>query len=70
MAVLWYYRLRRIRIVPILTLTRILDTLHLIFIAHALYYYLILNYANPMALPNIIWYVLFMWILLEFVLNV
>ncbi|KAH7923814.1 hypothetical protein BV22DRAFT_1130327 [Leucogyrophana mollusca] len=33
----------------------ILDAIHLAFVAHMIYYYLINNYANPLALPVIVW---------------
>lgn len=34
---------------------RVLDTASLALFAHGVYYYLILNYANPLALQNTIW---------------
>lgn len=37
---------------------RLLDTLTIIFDAHAVYFYLIVNYANPPALQKEIWCVL------------
>ncbi|KAH7918843.1 hypothetical protein BV22DRAFT_895355 [Leucogyrophana mollusca] len=33
----------------------ILDAIHLAFAVHMTYYYLIINYANPLALPVIVW---------------
>ncbi|EPQ54073.1 hypothetical protein GLOTRDRAFT_139474 [Gloeophyllum trabeum ATCC 11539] len=38
-----------------LILYRALDTLHVILISHAMYHYLITNYANPLALQNGTW---------------
>ncbi|KAL4075354.1 hypothetical protein V8B97DRAFT_1946062 [Scleroderma yunnanense] len=34
----------------------ILDTLHVSLMCHALYYYLISNYSNELALANGVWY--------------
>ncbi|KAI6158943.1 hypothetical protein EDD17DRAFT_929789 [Pisolithus thermaeus] len=39
----------------IVALTWILDTLHVSFMCHMLYYYLIINYGNPMSLEYIVW---------------
>ncbi|KAK0234210.1 hypothetical protein IW262DRAFT_1506308 [Armillaria fumosa] len=44
----WFYRFA-------VGLLWIVDTLYLIFCAHALYYYLIENFANPQALTTIVW---------------
>lgn len=44
----WFYRFA-------VGLLWIVDTLYLIFCAHALYYYLIKNFANPQALTTIVW---------------
>ncbi|SJL07055.1 uncharacterized protein ARMOST_10398 [Armillaria ostoyae] len=44
----WFYRCA-------VGLLWIVDTLYLIFCAHALYYYLIKNFANPQALTTIVW---------------
>ncbi|KAI6158957.1 hypothetical protein EDD17DRAFT_1616343 [Pisolithus thermaeus] len=33
----------------------IFDTLHVSFMCHMLYYYLIINYGNPMSLEYIVW---------------
>ncbi|KAI6135361.1 hypothetical protein EV401DRAFT_1899857 [Pisolithus croceorrhizus] len=41
----------------IVALTWILDTLHVSFMCHMLYYYLIINYGNPMSLEYIVWFV-------------
>ena len=37
---------------------RVLDTLNSALIAHGVYYYLVLNYANPVAVLLTIWYVI------------
>lgn len=34
---------------------RVLDSLHEVFIIHVFYYYLVLNYARPIALSENIW---------------
>jgi hypothetical protein len=34
---------------------RLLDAFHLALISHAVYFYLVSNYANPMALTQVVW---------------
>jgi len=36
----------------------LLDTLHVVFITHAMYYYLIMNFTHPQALDRIVWSIL------------
>jgi hypothetical protein len=54
-AILWYvtlYRLRRPGFLPIYRY-RLLDTLHLALVVHAIYYYNVTEYGNPLALQFI-----------------
>ena len=37
------------------SMSRLLNTSHLAFVAHGLYYYLVTNYANPSALMHPVW---------------
>ena len=37
------------------SVSRLLNTSHLAFVAHGLYYYLVTNYANPSALMHPVW---------------
>ncbi|KIP08211.1 hypothetical protein PHLGIDRAFT_387178 [Phlebiopsis gigantea 11061_1 CR5-6] len=50
-----FYPDDRLSLKSLVYLIWVLDTLHIIFICHAMYYYLILNYANPSALLTGTW---------------
>lgn len=38
-------------------ISRVLATFHLIFMLHAVYFYLVVNFGNLLALKTIVWYV-------------
>lgn len=38
-------------------MNRVVETLHSAFSLHAVYFYVIINYANPEALVKVTWYV-------------
>ena len=34
---------------------RVMDTVHVVFITHAMYFYMVLNFANPLIVERPVW---------------